>query len=748
MQGFVEKLSSAAKSDDEIAKSPSGQSRKSGVARASKAQRAQRLQERLNNLMPKQAFDTYRCPGGVMVAGSVSAMARRSMSTVSDAVSGSCSTAASRLCLFLVGSSRFDTFIGFCIILNSLNSGLEQSLRLAGEDTWFLEVVETCFLGIYTAELVMRFFAYGVRVSLGDTWIRVDALLVGVSLFFTLILEPISKHVDGVPQGFQLNILRTARLFRLARLVRLIIKFRALWMLVQGLINSASTMCYTMIILVTITYIFGCLAMDLLVEHESAKGPAADARFAEIVDANFSNLGYSMLTLVRFVTFDSISSVYTPLIAKDPALALYFMAVLTSLGIVLMNLITAVVVNGALEQANQDREARAHWDRQRRSRMLKEVQSIFHELDEDHSGQINRAELSQIGEKELELLQSLVRLDDPMEIFDLLDVDGSGEIDLHEFCKGLENNLEDKAHVHFQRLDKRLLTLRADLETFTEERYKQFGLIQRELRSIRRALGADSDDEEDGQQAAEAVSSMFGTSVQKTWSAMTSLPSPQWRPPDAPPRPPAWADDFKKSIESELRTMTEALKELASSDGVRLSVTAILDRLGEPTPNLNALQEKLATGELQPSLVCAGGAQDLGRSQPKVLDAPLTLGSPKQRGRTSVQRLQEEIDEDDATELRPVEAPRGSIGQKVSLSHSPFVEEGSTPPFAALAATDPFRASCPCSVQPATDMQTTTEKAGLLEPSVQPSEAGKTQAKKRGIRICNQVMLTEYDATA
>merc|ERR1719223_856355 len=136
-----------------------------------------------------------------------------------------------------------------------------------------------------------------------------------------------------------------------------------------------------------------------------------------------------MMTLVQFVTLDSVASIYKPLCQLDWVLVFYFMGTVLVIGIVLMNLVTAVVVNSALEQAAQDKDAVLAHDTRQKERLLKELRKLFRRLDEDGSGNVSREEISTITEVDRQLLQSMMSINDPMEIFDALDINGSGTLD-------------------------------------------------------------------------------------------------------------------------------------------------------------------------------------------------------------------------------------------------------------------------------------------------------------------------------
>merc|ERR1719188_315090 len=75
-------------------------------------------------------------------------------------------------------------------------------------------------------------------------------------------------------------------------------------------------------------------------------------------DEYFGTLRKFMLTLVQFITVDGMADIYLPLIHAKPLLLVYFPPVIMLLSIVLMNLITAVIVEGAIQSAQEHRAMR------------------------------------------------------------------------------------------------------------------------------------------------------------------------------------------------------------------------------------------------------------------------------------------------------------------------------------------------------------------------------------------------------
>merc|ERR1719464_1761998 len=76
----------------------------------------------------------------------------------------------------------------------------------------------------------------------------------------------------------------------------------------------------------------------------------------EIVATKFTDLGRTMLTLAQFLTGDDTSEFVSPLVVANPWLMLYFASAFLVISVLYMNLITASIVNDAINRSNGDRE--------------------------------------------------------------------------------------------------------------------------------------------------------------------------------------------------------------------------------------------------------------------------------------------------------------------------------------------------------------------------------------------------------
>lgn len=350
---------------------------------------------------------------------------------------------------------HFDTGMGLVILINSLLIGLEQHFDLEGISVPALAWTEHVFLSIYLLELMLRFAVVG-RNGFKDPWVCFDIVLVFTGVFTAWFMAPILGQSSFM-------VLRLGRLFRLARVVRLLVQFRELWMLVRGLLNCMRTILYTVLTISGVLFVLTCIAVELITKHPLAN---TDPDFQQVVQDHFDSFPKIVLTLIRFVTVDNAVFVYEPLVQRDPLLlGPYFLVVLLVVSIALMNLVTAVIVNSALEQASQDKEAMAYKEVQKKKRIVRQLRDIFLRLDHDSSGTVNLAELSKIGEDDMQEISQCLAVADPVEVFRALDVDESGELDITEFCDGIWQVMTSKAPLEVKSIQKSVTAMRQQFRT-------------------------------------------------------------------------------------------------------------------------------------------------------------------------------------------------------------------------------------------------------------------------------------------
>eukprot|EP00929_Paragymnodinium_shiwhaense_P020817 TRINITY_DN13752_c0_g1_i2.p1 TRINITY_DN13752_c0_g1~~TRINITY_DN13752_c0_g1_i2.p1 ORF type:complete len:641 (+),score=92.89 TRINITY_DN13752_c0_g1_i2:93-2015(+) len=355
-----------------------------------------------------------------------------------------------------------DAVLGFMILCNAVYIGVEQMCRREGEVSMLVHNIGVFFLVAYVLELTLRFYAFGMS-CVRDNYVKLDAVLVLVAVLTDVFLADLEIAEELKATA----LLRIARMARVARSLRLFEKFPGMWTLLQGISNSASTIFYAIVLLSVTLYTFASLGFEIITLRAMRYEPPDEV--AAIIEEYFSTVPKTMLSLVQFVTMDSLGAIYRPLVIYQPGLALYFVLLILIVSILIMNIITAALVNGAIETASQDREAKRADTARRKKKLMRKLHDAFLRLDQDGSGFIEKAEIENAADSEVlgEFLNA-----DPMAVFDSLDVDESGCVSIDEFCEGLYEHVTSNVPIEIKRMDKRLANIHRRLCNLQEDTRK------------------------------------------------------------------------------------------------------------------------------------------------------------------------------------------------------------------------------------------------------------------------------------
>eukprot|EP00929_Paragymnodinium_shiwhaense_P100948 TRINITY_DN6364_c0_g1_i6.p1 TRINITY_DN6364_c0_g1~~TRINITY_DN6364_c0_g1_i6.p1 ORF type:complete len:632 (-),score=90.60 TRINITY_DN6364_c0_g1_i6:276-2171(-) len=341
----------------------------------------------------------------------------------------------------LVRWRGFDAMIACFVFVDFMLLGVDAEHRLHPEVipqgvVSFSETMNWTFKVVYCVELFLRLTAYGFWWCARNPFIRLDAFLVVASLVETA-MEMSSRNEAAILE--QLTVVRILRGVRIARVARVTVQLRTLWLLMAGLAHSATTIIWTCVLIGSITYIFAIVGMELAGSQELP----TDTEAAIIASEHFGTLMGAMMTLLQVLTLDSAGAIYRPLIMQSDRLltsflyAVYFLLYIFVVSIALMNLVMAVMVEGSMSQAAEDAELIAKLERKKKTHMLPEIVAMFEALDLDKSGEVSEEELHSAPEALKERLAHITGFHNPAEFVHLLDIDGNGRLKVEEFMHGL-----------------------------------------------------------------------------------------------------------------------------------------------------------------------------------------------------------------------------------------------------------------------------------------------------------------------
>lgn len=279
-------------------------------------------------------------------------------------------------------------------------------------------------------------------MSLGDLCI---VMLTGVGAVWILPLCSIPGSADEGNTALQtLTVLRALRLVRLVRVISRHPAFHEVWLLLRGLSESMRTLFWTSVVISFITYvfsIFGVVLLSTTLKNAYIEAPVSGEErqtLEELVEMT-DGIWPLMFTLIQVLTLDSWTSFVREMMKYSPWCWVYFYLYIAFAVFVLMNLVTAIIVDNALKNSQKDAEAVLAEKEKEFKAALAQFQSLFELIDMDGNGELTREEFKiafQDPQIEMRLKMLDIQMKDCEEIFDLLDT-GDGVLSLQEFFEGI-----------------------------------------------------------------------------------------------------------------------------------------------------------------------------------------------------------------------------------------------------------------------------------------------------------------------
>jgi len=337
--------------------------------------------------------------------------------------------------LVVVTSSAFETIVAFCIVLNALMIGVQTNHASAvwhmNEETpAAFDIIDKVFCVIFTVEITLRIFAFGsiFFVMSGWHWNIFDLVLVAMQLVDEA-LSFLFAFESSVSLSFT-RVLRGLRVVRLVRLVRVLRLIRELRTIVVSIANSMKSLLWTIVLLLFLVYVVGVVFTQMVNEHGKAHPE-------QMVDSDqplvkfYGSVPRTLFTLYE-ATMGGVDwdDVCRPLMDQiSPWVGIIFALYIAFTVLAVMNVVTGVFVESALQSAMADRDVD----------LVTRLRELFMRTDADLSGVISWSEFqSNLDQPEMKFFFRSIDLDlsEARGLFRLLDVDESGEIDAEEFVMG------------------------------------------------------------------------------------------------------------------------------------------------------------------------------------------------------------------------------------------------------------------------------------------------------------------------
>jgi len=398
--------------------------------------------------------------------------------------------------------------MGITIFLNAVCIGVSADWNRDNRLAW--AGVDSIFAVIFIAERVYKLRETGCfEYSFGPNW--------RWNMFETLlaVMAVVELYLDlgEVRVGIPTSVVRFVRLFRIVKIFRILRLefFRELMLMVNGVVYGSKTLMWSILLIAITLYVIALVMRETAGEHYSSTDYEHDVDGS----GSFRNLPTAFFTVFRCVVAGDCDTptgqpIFVLLTAKYGAgYAVVYCTTLLLMQFGLFNVIVAIYVENTVAAAKYNEMSQMHrrlMDKDLFFRKMEEMLRLILELGRagapSSSPKLDLLKLS-ITPELLDMLmhhdrfrEILAELDvpgeDQIDLFETLDVDKGGHLDVEEFITGIAKLRGDPRRADVVGVGLMLSALQTCFQEFEvstrvafEEQRKTIDQLRFELRKFR-----------------------------------------------------------------------------------------------------------------------------------------------------------------------------------------------------------------------------------------------------------------------
>jgi len=315
------------------------------------------------------------------------------------------------------------------------------------EQQYYSFIAANVFSSIFVIDLLLRIHSERTQFffSREKGWNAFDIVVVLTSVVEVIvhwyeIFTGVSSNARAFLRKFSmLRIVRLLRVISHTRNVRVIRFIRELRLMVFSLTGTLKSLLWAVVLMFIILLVFGVFFTDGAVTY-LIQNPALTTNSTEGLRTHFGSLSSATVSLYMAMSggedWGNILNVLKPLPIEYHGA---FLAFITFAILALLNVITAVFVEAAMQVSQNDKELVVLEEMESKLEFISVMQQVFQELDTNDSGALSLEEFEKhIEDPKLTAFLASFELDvsQVRTLFTLLDVDRTGEVDLEEFVSG------------------------------------------------------------------------------------------------------------------------------------------------------------------------------------------------------------------------------------------------------------------------------------------------------------------------
>jgi len=239
--------------------------------------------------------------------------------------------------------------------------------------------------------------------------------------------------------------LRLLRLCRILRFIRILHFVNELRSLVISIVDSLTSLIWLLLLMFMMTYIMGVVLTHVVTDHKLSQGREEIEKHQEILEEYYGSLDRSMMKLYQAISegvhWGEVSEPLVVFLSPwfDLVFALYMAFVLFAV----MNVVTAVVVEKALRDAEEEKQKYMSQDTWEMFRDVMQPPDVAGGVDHAAGADCDEALditpevfYNSLGDQQMQDYINMLSLNEKqareINLFELIDGDGSGKIDLQE----------------------------------------------------------------------------------------------------------------------------------------------------------------------------------------------------------------------------------------------------------------------------------------------------------------------------
>lgn len=351
----------------------------------------------------------------------------------------------------LVKRPCFDMICALAVVTNSLFLGVEVEMSKEAPSGLPLPfvVLQYLYAWWFTTELAMRIIADGRHFFCSEDWAWsfLDIFVVITSLWEVVTDILLAVQEDGMGDVNSMTGLRAFRIVRITRIVKVVRLMRvfrfvqAFRTLIASIADTLKSLFWALMLLVVIVYVFAVLFTQAVNDYltDDTHPPLPDMEH-EAAQMYFGTLLDTMLYLFMAIS-DGISwhLMMNPLRWISPAWVLLFLFYIFFTYFAVLNVVTAVFCQSAMESAQNDHAAMVHSVLKNKQAHIHRIRQLFSKIGDEKTQTITFARFEEkINSPAVRAYFEVLGLDvwDAWSFFKLLDLESGGDVKIEEFLMG------------------------------------------------------------------------------------------------------------------------------------------------------------------------------------------------------------------------------------------------------------------------------------------------------------------------